>query len=333
MEPDTKAGGNNEDVVVDKLWRDVEKAVKAADAAPQCLPGRDGDVEELASDSDSGSGSDMGIHDAAGLPVGPACPSQSEPEAQRSEDWVIVTRTHRPLAARESVGPGGAVHFAPWSTWHGQKEKDIVAGLPPRERALMWYSRIFGGDALTNTELDEESLRPYVEFVFDEFRGTLWPLREDDIAESLRDAPPEALRDISCGEFFAQYHRLRCWLGAMRTSPFGREVLSLSWCRVAKHGCASGLWQKGCWVDVASVVEATDHTYIPATGASVHVNGAGLLHSAGGGDAGVQHALAQVHHEYTLRGNTRIAVVTRRQGVPPVYLVGCTVREYCGVRW
>ena len=276
VEPDTKAGGNNEDVVVENVWRDVEKAGKVADSAQQC---RDGEVEEMASESDSGSGSgsDMGIHDEAGLPAGSACPSRSElePEAQRSEDWVIVTSTRRPLAACESGGPGRAVHFVPWSTWQGQKKKDIVTGLPPRERALMWYSRIFGGDALTNTELDEESLRPYVKLVFDEFSGKLWPLTEDDIAKSMRDVPLEALRDISCEEFFAEYHRLRCWLGAMRTSFCGREVVSLSRCRVAKKGCASGLWQNGFWVDVASVVEATDHTYIPATGASVNVKGQG----------------------------------------------------------
>ena len=146
VEPDTKAGGNNEDVVVENVWRDVEKAGKVADSAQQC---RDGEVEEMASESDSGSGSgsDMGIHDEAGLPAGSACPSRSElePEAQRSEDWVIVTSTRRPLAACESGGPGRAVHFVPWSTWQGQKKKDIVTGLPPRERALMWYSRIFGG--------------------------------------------------------------------------------------------------------------------------------------------------------------------------------------------
>ena len=156
-------------MVVDSLWRDV-KAV--ADAA---TPGRDGEVTEMASDSESGSGNDMGIPAEAGLQVGPACPTQSEPatggaharpqEAQRSEDWVIVTRTRRPLAARDSIGPsepaiGGEVHFVPWPIWKGQKEKDIVAGLPPREKALTWHSRIFGGDALTSTELDEESVRP-----------------------------------------------------------------------------------------------------------------------------------------------------------------------------
>ena len=191
----------------------------------------------MASDSESGSGNDMGIHDEAGLQGGPACPTQSEPatggahtrpqEVQRSEDWVIVTRTRRPLAARQSFGSGGAVHFIPWSIWKGQKKKDIVAGLPPREKALMWHGRIFGGDALTNTELDEESLRPYVKLVFDEFRGKLWPSTEDTIAKSLRDVPPEALRDISCEEFFAEYQRLRSWLGVLRKSSFGREVLAL----------------------------------------------------------------------------------------------------------
>ena len=137
----------------------------------------------------------------------------------------------------------------------------------------MWHSRIFAGDALTNTELDEESVRSYVKLVFDEFRGKLWPLTEDAIAKSLRDVPPEALRDISCEEFFAEYQRLRSWLGALKNSSLGREVLALSRCRVANHCCVSGLWQKGFWVDVASVVEATDHTHIPAVGTSVRVKG------------------------------------------------------------
>ena len=287
MEPDTKVGGNGEDMVVENVWRDVEKAGKVANSAPQC---RASEVEEMAgeSDSGSGSGSDMGIHDEAGLPAVSVCPRRSElePEAHRSEDWVIVTSMRRPLAACESGGPGRVVNFVPWPTWQDQKKRDIVTGLPPRERALMWYSRIFGGDVLTNTKLDEESLGPYVKLVFDEFSGKLWPLTEDDIANSMRDVPLEALCDLSCDEFFAEYHRLRCWLGAMRTSVFGREVLSLSRRRVAKQGCASGLWQngQGCasglwqngfWVDVASVLEATDHTYIPATGASVHVKGQG----------------------------------------------------------
>ena len=281
----------NEDVVVDSLWRNVQNAVKVADAATPGSSGGDGEVAEISSDSESGSGNDMGIQDEAGLPVGPACPSHSEPatggahprpqEAQRSEDWAISTRASRPLAAREDwvISTRAcrplAARLVPWSIWKGQKEKDIVAGLPPREKALMWHSRIFGGDALTNTELDEGSLRPYVELVFDEFQGKLWPLTEDAIAKSLRDVPPEALCEISCEEFVAEYHRLRCWLGAMRKSSFGREVLALSRCRVAKHCCVSGLWQKGFWVDVASVVEATDHTYIPAAGASVHVKGQG----------------------------------------------------------
>ena len=148
--------------------------------------------------------------------------------AEAAEASVTLVRTRRPLAALESGGQSGAVHIVPWSIWRGQKEMDIVAGLQPRERALMSYSRIFAGGALTNTELDEESLRPYVELVFNEFSGKLWPLREDDIAKTMRNVPPEALRDISSEEFFAEYHRLRCWLGAMRASLVGREVLSLS---------------------------------------------------------------------------------------------------------
>ena len=276
-----KLGSSDEQAIVDSLWREVRKAVVVTDSAPQCLPGRDCDEEEIANDSDvalgdTSSGSsgedDIGTSGEVGLPPGSAesaCPNQSEPEAPRSEDWVMVTS--RPLAALGSGGQSGAVRIVPWPTWRSQKEKDIVAGLPPRERALMSYSRIFAGGVLTNTELDEESLRPYVQLVFEEFSGKLWPLREDDIAKTMRNVPPEALRDISSEEFFAEYHRLRCWLGAMRASPVGREVLSLSRCRVAKNGCASGHWQKDFWVDVASVIEARDHTYIPAIGSSIHV--------------------------------------------------------------
>ena len=181
-----KPGSSDEEAIVDSLWREVCKA------APQCLPGRDCDEEEIANDSDTTLGDtssgedDIGTPGEVGLPPGSAesaCPNQSEAEAPRSEDWVMVTSTRRPLAALESGGQSGAAHIVPWSTWRGQKEKDIVAGLPPRERALMSYSRIFAGGALTNTELDEESLRPYVELVFNEFSGKLWPLREDDIAK------------------------------------------------------------------------------------------------------------------------------------------------------
>ena len=131
--------------------------------------------------------------------------------------------------------------------------------------------------------------------------GKVRPLTEDTIAKSLRDVPPEALRDISREEFFAEYQRLRSWLGALRKSSFGREVLALSWCRVAKHCCVSGLWQKGFCVDVASAVEAADHTHTPAVGTSVRVKGARSLHSVGGGDSRVQYALAQVHQYFLVR--------------------------------
>ena len=56
----------------------------------------------------------------------------------------------------------------------------------------MWHSRIFG-DVLTNTKIDEESLRPCVKLVIGELSGKLWPLTEDDIAKSMRDVPVEAL--------------------------------------------------------------------------------------------------------------------------------------------
>ena len=89
------------------------------------------------------------------------------------------------MAARDGVGrrvaaQTVAVSFVPRPTWQCQKENDLVARLPPRENALMVHSRIFGGDALTNVALDEESLRPYVEFVFDELSGKSWPLKEED---------------------------------------------------------------------------------------------------------------------------------------------------------
>ena len=78
VEPATNAACTSEGVVADDLWWGVKEAVKAVKA------GLEGDVEELASDS----GSDMGTHDDAH----DTCQTggQSEPEVQRSEDWVVV---------------------------------------------------------------------------------------------------------------------------------------------------------------------------------------------------------------------------------------------------
>ena len=113
--------------------------------------------------------------------------------------------------------------------------------------------------------------------------------------------PDEMLARISLHEFAEQYDRLRSWVGMFRTSPLGREILNLVRCKVTMEPASGGLepasggftvvgppvdidrkrvttdgaaghWQrKAFWTDVATIAEATDHTFIPAVGIYVHV--------------------------------------------------------------
>merc|ERR1712051_1056458 len=101
--------------------------------------------------------------------------------------------------------------------------------------------------------------------------------------------PEEMLARISLHEFVEQYDQLRSWLGRFRKSSFGREILKLVRCKVTMEPASGGLepasdrkrvttdgavghWQrKAFWTDVATIAEATDHTFIAAVGIYVHV--------------------------------------------------------------
>ena len=106
-----KLGSSVEEAIVDSLWREVWKA------APQCLPGRDCDEEEIANDSNTSSGEDdtctLG---KVGLPPGSAC----RPLAARDHICILGevglalgSAACRPLAAWDDICTPGEVGLPP----------------------------------------------------------------------------------------------------------------------------------------------------------------------------------------------------------------------------
>ena len=149
---------------------------------------------------------------------------------------------------------------------------------------------MFGGEALASGNVsDREALRSSLAEMFKELDGELWAADVEQVARCMYNIPEEMLARISLHEFVEQYDQLRSWLGSFRKSSFGREILNLVRCKVTMEPASGGLepasdrkrvttdgaaghWQrKAFWTDVATIVEATDHTFIPAVGIYVHV--------------------------------------------------------------
>ena len=109
---------------MDSLWREVWKA------APQCLPGRDCDEEEIANDSNTSSGEDdICTPGEVGLPLGSAA---CRPLAARDDICIpgevglpFGSAACRPLAARSE---------APRSVDLGNGQKHLPATGGARER-------------------------------------------------------------------------------------------------------------------------------------------------------------------------------------------------------
>lgn len=158
--------------------------------------------------------------------------------------------------------------------------------------------------ATGNASADMDTWRRSLEAIFDEFDGQLWGSQIDEglVARCMRDIPDEVLQCITFCEFCEQYKRFRSWVSGFRSSPFGREILTLVGCLVIKEtvgeqGRATGHCQQGqqgqlasgsgdtigdgtaghwqqqvaFWTDAGRIVEATDHTFIPEVGTYVHV--------------------------------------------------------------
>ena len=148
---------------------------------------------------------------------------------------------------------------------------------------------------------DRETLRSPPAENYKQLDGELWVADVEQVARCMYNIPEEMLARISLHEFVEQYDQLRSWLGSFRKSSFGREILNLVRCKVTMEPASGGLepasggftvvgppadidrkrvttdgaashWQrKAFWTDVATIAEATDHTFIPAVGIYVHV--------------------------------------------------------------
>ena len=290
---DASQGGNATRDILKHTNRLQVEHVSAAGEDVSAVGEEDGSEDE-SSDSDD---------DGPSRPSGPA--SGNKPHNARSrvssECWVVTQ------------SECGKILITAWSTWRLHWEHGVISDFPKREKALNHYSRVFGGGVLAtgNASADMHTWRPSLEAIFDEFDGHLWGLQNDEglVARCMRDIPDEVLQDINVRGFCDQYVRFRNWVSGFRTSPFGREILTLVGCLVIKetvgeqgratghcqqgqqvqlasgssgdtigHGTAGHWQQQGSvafWTDAGRIVEATDHTFIPEVGTYVHVRNHG----------------------------------------------------------
>ena len=165
----------------------------------------------------------------------------------------------------------------------------MIGQLPAREQMLCMYGKAFGGEALLGDAATVCADAVYA--IHSEFDGTLWGLREEDVAPCVKQIPLEFVELSSRGEFIEEYHRFRQWLRALLNTLFVREFFIFEEDRL--HKCSDGgrrplaadkLHSDGCGqpseannekrpslgASRRDFAEATDDNFLPSIGSIVH---------------------------------------------------------------
>ena len=222
--------------------------------------------------------------------MGSAAAAADERLPALAADWVIAKQR-------------GRAQVFSWAAWQRAYRDKVMANAPRREKYLLLSNAVFGGAALLDWRLGDDSppLQPQLvcmlQEIYPELSAKLWGVPEDDLCRSMKEFPDEARRACAFEDFVHQYVRMREWLWGVARSHVGREFRTLVRVRLevvsatdaasgatmvqavgCKRGSATGDGAKRAaagatdstrashWASPKVLREATDHTFLPSMG-------------------------------------------------------------------